>query len=81
MTVQTPKRIVELWPLMTEEAQRSLIKIAEGIAVSAKQVSLSESDRASIEASKMDFKKGKVLSENEFRKDMDAFMQTLSNEA
>lgn len=74
-------RIAELWPSLNKEARQSLTEIAEGIAATPERIVLSKDERAALERSREDFKNGEVLSQDEYRREMVAFMGTLPYKA
>lgn len=77
MTANALQRISDLWPSLSEDARAHLADIAEGIASTPKELRLTESERAAVQQSREDFKSGRVLSEQEYRREMDDFMRSL----
>jgi len=77
MTANALKRISDLWPSLSDDARAHLADIAEGIASTPKDLRLADAERAAVERSCEDFKLGRVLSEEEFRREMDEFMRML----
>ena len=75
MSTVTPDRIVELWPHLSDEAREKLVEIAEEDAGDSLQ--LTPEEERLIEQSREDFRQGRVLDEDEYRAEMDAFMQQL----
>ena len=74
MTIKTPDRIIELWPMLSPEARAQLTEVAESIAVPILPLHLTDDERAQIEQAREDFRAGRILSEENYRLRMDAFM-------
>lgn len=73
MSTNTPDRIVELWPRLSEEAREKLVEIAESIAEADTPLELSASDEKLLRQAREDFKHGRTLSLDDFKADLDAF--------
>ena len=81
MDTKTPDRIAELWPILPDDAQEALVKLAERTADKAEPVDFSDEELAGIEKGREDFKHGRTLSMQEYRADMDAFFERLKAKA
>ena len=77
MDTKTPDRIVELWPILPEDARETLVKRAERTAGKAEPLVFLDEELAGIEQGRQDFKQGRTLSLQEYRTDMDAFFERL----
>lgn len=77
MSIQTPDRILELWPQLSPDKQAAVLDLIEAIATPAGPLQLGASERAAIEQSKVDFEIGRVLNEQEYEARMTGFMARL----
>ena len=80
MTITTPQRIIELWPVLSEEARRALTEIAES-ATSQAPLQLTRDEVAALERSRQEFKVGRALSFDEMRAATDTFLAGLRAKA
>ena len=77
MTIQTPNRILELWPTLSAAKRAVVLEIVEAIAVTSPPLALTLEERAALDRSKADYKAGRVLDEDEYGARMNAFMDRL----
>ena len=77
MTVQTPNRILELWPMLSPEKRAAVLEMVETIAAPVAALRLTAEERAALDRSRGDYKAGRVLDEAEYAARMDAFMARL----
>ena len=76
MTITTPQRIIELWPVLSEEARKALTDIAESATAQA-PLELTAEEAAALQRSREDFSAGRALSFEEMRAATDAFLAGL----
>ena len=77
MTIQTPNRILELWPSLSPEKRAALLDMAEIIAAPVEPHSLTAEERAALDRSREDYNSGRVLDEDAYAARMTAFMAGL----
>jgi hypothetical protein len=76
----TPQRIIELWPILSEEARKALTDIAES-ATNQAPLELTDDEAAALRRSREDFTAGRTLSFEEMRAATDAFLAGLRAKA
>ena len=81
MDTKTPDRIVELWPILPEDARETLVELAERTAGKAEPLVFSDEELAGIDQGREDFKHDRTRSMQEYRADMDAFFERLKAKA
>ena len=72
----TPQRIIELWPILSEEARKALTDIAES-ATGRAPLELTAEEAAALQRSQEDFTAGRTLSVEEIRTATDSFLGRL----
>ena len=77
MTIQTPNRILELWPTLSPEKRAALLDLVETISAPVTPLRLTAEERAALDRSREDYKAGRVLDEEEYTAGMNAFMARL----
>lgn len=73
MSIQTPDRIVELWPSLSPEARERLVRIAEGSANANSPLNLSEHDEQLLAQAREDFRLGRTISLDEYKAELDGY--------
>jgi hypothetical protein len=74
MHTLTIDRIVELWPTLSEETKARLIEIAERCSDD-EGLLLTAEEEALLEQSREDFREGRVVSLEDLREDLAAFIE------
>jgi hypothetical protein len=81
MSKSSSDRIIELWPKLPEEARLRLVEIAEDIAQanlpSNQPLQLSEREEQLLDNAREDFSRGRAMTLEECKVDLDTFFQKL----
>jgi hypothetical protein len=77
MAQDTPDRIIELWPALSEDTRKALTEIAEASAGGNGPLELTPEEAAALERSRHDFKDGRTLGLADMRAATDAFLAKL----
>ncbi len=77
MPKSTPRRIVELWPALSDAQREALVDIAEAAASNEMGLVLTPDQAAALERSKDDFRAGRTHTFEEIEAQMDAMLRTM----
>ena len=77
MSTNTPDRILELWPSLSDEARERLVEIAESIAGADVPLVLSSAEEQLLKQAREDFRHGRTQSLDDFKADLDVLFAEL----